>query len=192
MKIILGSQSDGRRKILESMGCQFEVMNPSIDEKAIRFDDPIKLTLAIANAKADILLPKIQKPAILITADLVVAWNGKILEKPKDKDEAREFLRGYSIKPPETVVAVVVVDVATGKRREGVDVVKLWFKTIPDDELEKLISSEYVCACAGGFFIEDPTLKKYIDKIDGDVDSVIGLPKKLIGRFLEEIKTEAR
>jgi len=55
MKIILGSASARRKDILQQMGYEFEVMSANIDEKAIRFDDPKKLTLAIVNAKADAL-----------------------------------------------------------------------------------------------------------------------------------------
>ena len=119
MKIILGSQSKGRRSVLESMGYEFEVMSSDIDEKAIRFDDPSVLTLALANAKADALLARIHEPAILITADQVVAWNGTIREKAKDENEAREYLRSYAAHPAETVAAVVVVNTATKKRQEG-------------------------------------------------------------------------
>lgn len=54
MKIILGSQSRSRRKVLEKLGYEFEVMPADIDEKAIRFDDPTKLTLVLARAKADV------------------------------------------------------------------------------------------------------------------------------------------
>ena len=72
MKIILGSQSKGRRHVLESMGYEFGVMSSNIDEKAIRFNDPQKLTIALAHAKADALLPRIQEPALLITSDQVV------------------------------------------------------------------------------------------------------------------------
>ena len=102
---------------MEDNGFEFEVMDPSIDEKAIRFEDPQKLTLALANAKADALLSRISEPVILITSDQVISWNGKILEKPENNEEAREFLRGYSpSQSPKTVTAVVVVNTETGKK----------------------------------------------------------------------------
>ena len=81
MKIILGSQSAGRKKVLEGMGYEFETMSADIDERAIRLEDPVKLTLALAVAKSEALLPKIKNDegVILITSDQVVVCNGKII-----------------------------------------------------------------------------------------------------------------
>jgi septum formation protein len=72
MHIILGSQSHGRRELLSAMGYAFAVMPAHIDERTIRAEDPGALTLALAHAKADALLPHIHEPALLITSDQVV------------------------------------------------------------------------------------------------------------------------
>jgi septum formation protein len=72
MHIILGSQSQGRRELLSAMGYAFAVMPANIDARVIRSEDPGVLTLALAHAKADALLPQIHEPALLITSDQVV------------------------------------------------------------------------------------------------------------------------
>ena len=56
MKLILGSASPRRKKILQGMGYKFDVIVPDIDEKAIRDPDPEKLVLKLANAEADALI----------------------------------------------------------------------------------------------------------------------------------------
>jgi septum formation protein len=56
MKIILGSSSPWRKEVLKSMGFDFKVLSPDIDEKAIRDVDPTQLTLQIARAKTEALL----------------------------------------------------------------------------------------------------------------------------------------
>lgn len=188
MKIILGSQSKGRRGVLERMGYKFEIMSSDIDEKSIRHDNPKQLTISLANAKADALIPKITEPAILITFDQVVMWNDEIREKPEDEEEAREFLRGYSSHQAKTVTAVVVTNTATGERREGVDVAKIFFSGIPESIIDKLIDGGDIFSCAGGFSIENPILKNYIEKIEGSTDSVIGLPKELTERLIKEVR----
>lgn len=187
MKIILGSQSVGRRSVMESMGYQFETMSPNIDEKAIRFADPQKLTLALANAKADALLPRITEPTILVTSDQVIFWNGKILEKPENEQEAREFLRGYAVHPLDSVVAVVATNTENKERREGVDIVKVSFRPIPESVIDDIIREGDVFSLSGSFSIEGPKLKDYIVKIDGAIDSVIGLPKALTERLIKEV-----
>src|SRR5262249_56962971 len=131
MHIILGSQSLGRRELLSAMGYVFAVMPAHIDERAIRSADPGALTLALAHAKADALLPQIHEPALLITADQVVVWRGTIREKPAHAEEARAFLRGYAEGQAETVTAVGVTHTATGGRRRGGGRATGWLRPSP-------------------------------------------------------------
>lgn len=186
MKIILGSQSKSRQNLLRRMGYEFEVMNPDIDEKAIRFDDPKELTLALAHAKADALIPKIHEQAILITADQVVFCEGKIREKPDSAKEAREALYCYKTHPLETITALVVTNTTSAKRSEGVDVAKVWLRPIPANVIETLIKEGDIFLRAGGFSIENPLLKDYIEKTEGGFESILGLPKQLTERLIKE------
>jgi septum formation protein len=184
MHIILGSQSHGRREILSAMGYAFAVMPAHIDERAIRSEDPGVLTLALAHAKADALLPHIHEPALLITSDQVVVWQGKIREKPAHAEEARAFLRGYAEGPAETVTAVVVTHTATGAHQQGVDRAMVWFRRIPEAVIDQVIVRGDVFAYAGGFSITDPLLEAYIERVDGTAESVIGLPTALTRRLI--------
>ena len=89
MHLILGSSSKSRAKILNDNNYEFLIMNPNINEKEIGNrlkDEPSALALAVANAKADALLPHIKdKRCILITCDQVVYHNHQIREKPESK-----------------------------------------------------------------------------------------------------------
>lgn len=188
MRFILGSQSKWRADIFKRMGYEFEVMAADIDEKVIRFKDPRQLALVLANAKADALLPKIKGEAILITSDQVDVCNGEIREKPDTGDRAREFLRSYNKYPVETVTAVVAVNTANKKRKEGIDVVRVHFRPLLEDKISKLIASGCVFSCAGGFCINDPVFKDCIERVEGEVDSVAGLPKALTEKLIQEVK----
>jgi septum formation protein len=166
------------------MGYVFTVMPAHIDERAIRSEDPGALTLALAHAKADALLPHIQEPALLITADQVVVWQGTIREKPQHAEEARAFLRGYAEGPAETVTAVVVTHTATGVRQQGVDRATVWCRRIPEAVIDQVIARGEVFAHAGGFSITDPLLETSIARVDGTTDSVIGLPTALTRQLI--------
>ncbi|PSS17199.1 Maf-like protein [Actinidia chinensis var. chinensis] len=81
-KIILGSSSVARRKILAEMGYDFKIMTADIDEKSIRKETPEELVMALAEAKADAIRLKLQtidnqekdvKPTLLIAADTAEA-----------------------------------------------------------------------------------------------------------------------
>ena len=99
VRVILGSKSSTRRLLLSSMGVEYEMLNPEIDEKAIRDKEAEKLVLALAHAKADALLKReevkeaTEGTTLLVTCDQVVVYEGKILEKPEDAAEAQRFIR---------------------------------------------------------------------------------------------------
>ena len=189
MNIILGSASKQRKMVLERWGYPFEVMTSDIDEKAIRDDDPKKLTMALAKAKAEALLPKIKEPALLITADQVIVWNGEILEKPENPEQARQFLKGYSQYPAQPVNAVVVTNTQTGAQRGENDENKVHFRGFPDDVIEQLIAEGNIFSQAGAFSLEDPLVAPYVQHIEGTLDSIEGLSKEITERLMKEVQS---
>ncbi|MBI4122210.1 MAG: Maf family protein [Parcubacteria group bacterium] len=185
MKLILGSASKSRQKILKAMGYEFDVLAAGIDEKAIRDRDPQKLTLLLGRAKADAILPQLHEPAILITSDQVVAFRGEIREKPIDEAEARLFLTLTPDEPVQTVTSVVVTNTATGKRVEGLDVVSIYFSPIPKDVIDAYMKRGDCFTHAGGFDVSDPMFKPYVVSMDGEESSVCGLPETLTRKLIE-------
>lgn len=187
MKIILGSQSTGRRQMMEEMGLEFEVTVSGIDEKAIRFEDPSELVTALAKAKAAALLDRISGPAILITSDQVAVCEGEIREKPASEEEARRFLESYARFPVRTMTAVAVTDTENGRQFVGIDIAAVRFSTFTSDEIEAIIASGEAFGLAGAFTIQGEKWEKHILEIEGTRDSIIGLPKELTRRLLDEI-----
>ncbi|XP_031115284.1 7-methyl-GTP pyrophosphatase-like isoform X1 [Ipomoea triloba] len=127
-KIILGSSSFARRKILAEMGYEFTVMIADIDEQSIRKEKAEELVVALAEAKADAIIERLKStgemkeilgPTLLITADTVAVYEGVIREKPSGKEEARMFIKGYSGGQASVVGSVVVTNLTTGKRKTG-------------------------------------------------------------------------
>jgi septum formation protein len=95
MKIVLASESPIRKRALDLLRLPYETCPSRIDEKAIRDDNPARLTEKLAEAKARKVAE--QHPnAIIVAGDAVVSKNGKIYEKPRDEPEARQFLRELS------------------------------------------------------------------------------------------------
>lgn len=187
-RIVLGSGSKYRQQLLREMGYDFEVISPQLDEKSIRLEDPSALALSLAHAKADAVLAELRHSALVIAADQVVAYAGQIREKPGSADEAQEFMRTSGDAPSETVSAVVVVDSETGRRASGVDVVRIFLRPLPDDLIEDRIADGEIFYCAGALRIEDPLLAPYIERIEGTMDSVMGLPKELTARLIAEVE----
>ena len=187
MKLILGSGSKSRQDILKEMGYDFEILTADIDEKAIRDEDPKKMVILIANAKADAILSKLDQPALLITADQVVTHKDEVREKPENKEEARQFLESYRYSDCSTVGSIVVTNTETGKRASGVDVSTVYFDEIPDEAINKLIEEGNVMYLAGAFSVEDPLLSPYVKKVTGSIDAIMGLDKSLTKRLIKEV-----
>lgn len=187
MKLILGSKSFGRRKVLKDAGYEFEIMVADIDEKAIRSNNYEELPLLIARAKARALLKKIHEPVVLITSDQVVVCNGRLREKPETEKEAREYLESYSQYPAQTNTAVVVINTKTGKQLEAVDISKVYFKNIPASVIDTLIKEGKIMHTAGGFIIENSILEPYVTQIEGDIKSVTGLPIKVTEELMRQV-----
>ncbi|KAL4649969.1 hypothetical protein ACB092_01G052200 [Castanea dentata] len=229
-KIILGSSSIARRKILAEMGYEFTIMTADIDEKCIRKEKPEDLVMALAEAKADAILSKLQtisnqekddeqkiliaadtaeailqrlpigdyvkdaEPTLLVTCDQVVVYEGVVREKPSSKEEARQFLKGnfiimiadYSGSHAATVGSVLVTNLKTGFRKGEWDRVEIYFHTIPDGTIEKLIEEGTVLYVAGGLIIEHPLILPFVKQVVGTTDSVMGLPKALTEKLIKE------
>ncbi|XP_030513124.1 7-methyl-GTP pyrophosphatase isoform X1 [Rhodamnia argentea] len=222
-KIILGSSSVARRKILAEMGYEFTITTADIDEKAIRKDKPEELVMALAEAKATAITSKLQwinsqekdsepiiliaadtaeaisqkiplddhikdaDPTLLITCDQVVVYGDAVREKPSSKEEAREFLKGYSGGHAATVGSVLVTNLRTGIRKGEWDRVEIFFHEIPDEIIEKMVEEGIVLNVAGGLIIEHPLMLPFVKQVIGTTDSVMGLPKSLTEKLIKEV-----
>ena len=200
---ILGSSSSSRKAILSEAGYQYTIFKADLDERAIgdrscgSYEKASELVLLLGNMKADAILQKlpsslIETNPILITGDQVVTYNGNILEKPNDVIEARTFIENYgtSNNPCSTVGSIVVTDVKTGIKREGVDITNIYFKKFSKDVIDSLIEEGEVMWCAGALMIEHKLVEPYIEKVEGKIDSVMGLSMDLLKKLLTELEEE--
>lgn len=193
-KLILGSKSWSRRTLLAELDLPpFDIAVPDIDEAALRVDSPRDLVLLIANAKARALLsrgiidpaPTEQGKTLLVCGDSVVNHKGCILEKPVDEAEARRFLQSYSTAPATTVSSVVVVDVHSGKKWQGVDEAEVYFRPMPLQVIDELVLTGGSMDSAGALRIEHPLAVQYTDCIIGHRSAVMGFSQPLAKQLLE-------
>ncbi len=188
MKIILGSQSENRRSVLVEAGYTFDILVPGIDEKTIRHENLYEIPVRLAKAKAEALLPRIKEPALLITADQVIVWNGELREKPADLAEARRFLETFSGSeyPAECVNGIMVTNTATGKSILEREISKVFFSKIPQEIIEEFLAQGTMYKYAGGFTPQSPLLLPYL-RIEGTFASVLGLPMDIVERCMQEL-----
>jgi septum formation protein len=196
LRFILGSGSSSRKLILTNMNLPFDIIKPNVDEKAIgdrsSASNAIELVLQLGEAKADNIIDMLTSQQrethhVVITADQVVTHKGKILEKPVDASEARDFIRSYGDASCATVGSIVLTHIASGKRVKGTDTATIYLKSIPESIIDELIEEGEVFYCAGGLMIEHPKIEPYIERIEGTMDSIMGLSENLLRTLLPQI-----
>ncbi|KAH9692991.1 Maf-like protein [Citrus sinensis] len=183
VKIILGSSSMPRRKILAEMGYEFSVMAADIDEKSIRKEKPEDLVMAIAEAKADAIISKLQitdsqlgtvEQTILIVADTIILVGNVpqwvlFLSQTLKQDSEKESGTGWR--------KLIFV------RHNAL---QIQFHEIPDEVIEKLIEEGIVLNVAGGLITEHSLILPYVKQVVGAMDSVMGLPKAVTEKLIKE------
>eukprot|EP00753_Platysulcus_tardus_P020291 PLAT7943.1.p1 GENE.PLAT7943.1~~PLAT7943.1.p1 ORF type:complete len:328 (-),score=134.38 PLAT7943.1:281-1264(-) len=187
MNIVLGSGSEARQKILESLGCTFVVERADIDEPAVAAAlgadaSAEEATLAIAKAKADVLAERLAggEACLLVTADQVVrtagerAWRGK----PEDAAQAVDWVASYSGKTIETVTAVVVTQLPSAVQQTAVDVASIEFGDFPRDVAAAVVAEGVATSCCGALVVESVLLEPHIVAVDGQESSLLGLPRR--------------
>ncbi|KAJ8764311.1 hypothetical protein K2173_006051 [Erythroxylum novogranatense] len=195
-KIILGSSSMARRRILSEMGYEFSILTADIDEKSIRKDTPEELVMALAEAKADAIIERLQAgpqlaedscPTLLVTADTVVVYKGVVREKPSSKEEARKFIKDYSGSHGAVVGSVFVTNLATGTKKGEWERAEVYFHDIPDEVIDNLIEEGITLNVAGGLMLEHPLTFPFVEAVIGDTDTVMGLSKPLTEKLMAQV-----
>lgn len=171
--LILGSQSPRRKQLLEEIGLKFEVLPRPIDEYFPGDMHPRAVAVLISENKAkayDDLSPE----KIIITADTVVAVDGKVLGKPQDEDHAKEMLEKLSGRSHQVVSGVTVFH--KGKFSSFAELTEVTFRELSGYEIGYYIEHYKPMDKAGSYGIQDWIGKIGITRIEGDYYNVMGLP----------------
>lgn len=186
--IILASASPRRRELLTQIGLEFEVIVSEADE-SISADTPEDLVMQLSAIKAGAVYEEHKISAdntLIIGADTVVAMNGQVLGKPKDKEQAKEMLKALSDNKHEVLTGVTIISINSGNIVKETFYEKTIVYTYPmtDSEIDEYIESGEPMDKAGSYGIQGIGAK-FIKKIDGDYNNVVGLP---ISRIYQKIK----
>ena len=184
-RLILGSQSPRRVALLEGLGFEFEIRPSDADESHPDDVDPASLPLILAKRKAEALSEGLAETDILITADTIVALEGRVLEKPGTIDRAKSFLRDLSGKW-HTVYTGYCVRLGQ-KEISGTVETKIHFCPLTDREIDYYLSRCEVLDKAGAYGIQDWIGLAAVDEVRGSFSNVIGLSTSSIYRAIAEL-----
>jgi septum formation protein len=171
-RLILGSASPRRRDLLAQVGITPDsILAPEIDESPDRCELPRVCALRLATAKAEAV------PApdddVVLAADTVVALGRRMLGKPADAAEARDFLATLSGRRHRVITAVAV---RRGPRRWSRAVeTAVRFKRLDAPEIAAYLASGEWQGKAGAYAIQGRA-GGFIPWIGGSYSNVVGLP----------------
>lgn len=177
--LILASKSPRRKELLSIITNQFEIRTADVDESLPAGISPDRAVEYLSEIKAE---PFRSERDIVIGADTVVAADGEILGKPKDKSDAFDMLKKLSGREHSVYTGVTVIK---GDRRETFSVqTKVKFFTLTDSEISNYLDTGEPFDKAGAYGIQGKG-SLLVEKINGDYFNVVGLPISRLARVLE-------
>ncbi|MDC3294675.1 Maf family protein [Candidatus Pelagibacter ubique] len=192
-EIILASKSGVRKKILEENNIQFRVEPSNVDEDSVKESllkekaTPTIISKNLAELKANKISQKFTEEMVL-GADSVIDLEGEIISKPNDRSEALETLKRMNGKTHQ-LISSVCISRGGSMIWNYTDKASLTMKNMTFLELEnylKKISDEALYAY-NVYQIEGDG-RSLFSKIEGDEDTIMGLPVKKIKEYLKIIK----
>jgi len=193
MKIILASKSEVRKKILQKNKIDCEVMPSNIDEDQFKESllnekaTPELISKNLAELKANKVSR--QKPnELVLGADSVIDLKNELISKPKTREEALAILQKLNGQKHQLISSVCVskngsmiwhyTDASTLTMKQlNLDEIKSYLSKIKDKELY-----------AYGVYQIEADGRSLFAKIEGDEDTIMGLPVKQIKEYLNQLK----
>ncbi len=190
-RIILASKSVDRYKILNRLNISFETLDTNINESNYKdqYSNPIDLVKELAKAKAlkaKELLRSEEIGTIIIAADTIVEFNGKIIGKAKNEIEAFQILKSLANRSHNLITGIAITSVDDTKIVVDYDITVVTFLDLSDDDILNYLKSYEWKGRAGAYSIMDRA-SLFIKEIRGSPSNVMGLPMQMI---FEILKTE--
>jgi len=182
-KLILASASPRRKELLSMLNIPFVIETSQVEEVMDQNLDSSELVMKLAEEKAIDVYKKFPD-AIIIGADTIVTYNDKKLGKPSSKEDAFAMLRMLSGNTHEVFTGVSIVH--EGECTNFFQCTKITFSELSDQEILDYIESKEPMDKAGSYGIQGFG-GTFVEKIDGDYFSVVGLPINKVKKKLSEL-----
>lgn len=185
--MILASASPRRRDLLRQLGLPVEIAPSDIPESPLPGESPTATARRLALAKAHAAARQLGHPSdtIVVAADTVVAFQGRIYGKPATPDEAKITLQQLRGKVHRVITAVVVLDPASGREEVGEACTSVRLRLLSDQEIAAYVASGDSLDKAGAYAIQNQAFHP-VESIEGCYTNVVGLPLCILTEELEK------
>ncbi len=182
-RVVLASTSRYRRELLERLRLPFDVVAPEVDEGALPGEAPAALAARLALAKAQAVAAQ-HPQAVVIGSDQVCELDGEALGKPGAHERARAQLGRLSGRSAVFHTALAVVCRARGFEQQDAAPVRVQFRALADDEIERYLRLEQPYDCAGAAKCETLGIALVEAIHSDDPTALVGLPLIRTARLL--------
>lgn len=178
MKVILASGSPRRKKLMDMLGIDYEIIVSNADEtfeKGLSLEEQSK---RLGYIKAKAVFDKTSGDRIVIGSDTMVVKDNKIYGKPKDKQDAINMLNELKNDKHQvfTSLAILVQKGEEYKEYIDCDTTEVYFSDMTEAEIEKWVDSGEAYDKAGAYGVQSSKFAVFIDKINGNYATIVGLP----------------
>lgn len=175
-RLVLGSTSRYRRELLERLRLPFDVQSPQVDETPQPGEAPAGLAQRLALAKARAVAESNRDDTVVIGSDQVADVDGEPIGKPGTHERAVAQLRRMSGRTIVFQTAVAVVRASTGFEQVQLAPVRVRFRALNDDEIERYLRLEQPYDCAGSAKSETLGIALLSAIESDDPTALVGLP----------------
>ena len=174
-KVILASNSPRRKELLAGLGVDYEVRTlPDVDESYPDTLQGADIPLYIAKEKADAYRNMLQPGELMITADTIVWLDGRVLGKPKDREDALCMLRDMSGRTHEVFTGVCIT--TTEWQRSFAAQTEVRFAELSEEEMTYYVDKFQPMDKAGAYGVQEWIGFIGVENISGSYYNVMGLP----------------
>jgi septum formation protein len=170
----LASASPRRQALLRALWIEFRIVPSLADEAGSLPDDGCRRAEALALRKAAEVATRVGE-GLVLGADTIVECDGRLLGKPRDRDEARRFLRLLSGRSHLVVTALALVEAGGGRTVTGREVTEVCVRPLMAEEIDAYVGTDEPLDKAGGYAIQGAG-GAFVEGIKGSFTNVVGLP----------------
>ncbi|MGH7866048.1 MAG: Maf family protein [Candidatus Dormibacteraceae bacterium] len=179
-QLVLASGSPRRAELLRRAGFEFTVCSSQVEEPPYSGGDPVEYAIALAQAKAAAV-----EGELVMGADTIVVLDHQVLGKPANSEQAIQMLRSLSGRSHRVITAVAV----RRSREMRCDYAQstVHFRRLKEVEIQSYVSSGEPLDKAGAYAIQGQAAA-FVERLEGERDTVIGLPMNLLDRLLTSLR----
>jgi septum formation protein len=191
-RLVLASASPARRRTLENAGIDADVLVSGVDESSVAAARPDLLCLTLARLKAQAVAERLRRQGrstpetLVLGCDSVLGFDRQIFGKPADTTEAIDRWRRMRGRQGLLYTGHCLIELETGKIVEDTAATTVRFADVTDAEIDAYVATGEPLRVAGAFTI-DGIGGPFVESVDGDPGTVVGLSLPLLRHLLAEL-----